>query len=84
MGLEFLNNPVIKNVATKQLRKNLAESGTQMIAVVLSPGGELDFIEYKEPVTVMRNADLDEIKRIMHDYSATIENLKTQLHGNKD
>lgn len=84
MSLEFLNNPIIKNVATKQLKKHLQSSGTTMIAVALSESGELSFTEYSEPVTVMSQADMTQIRQVLTEYSVTIQNLKSQLDGKHD
>lgn len=83
MGLDFLKNPLIKNVATKQLKNHFTETGTTMIAVALS-AGELTFTEYSEPVTVMTDSSLEEIKKVLAEYSVTIENLKSQLNGKHD
>lgn len=60
MSLEAItNNPLVKTVLLKQLKKVVEEHGIKLITIIPDADGELKFDVYNEEMKVLTNKDFN-------------------------
>jgi len=55
--MEIFNNPLVKSIALKQLKKLMKEGNLQSIVIKLDDSGEPDFLLFRQDI-VKENEDL--------------------------
>jgi hypothetical protein len=55
--MEIFNNPLVKSIALKQLKKLMKESNLQSIVIKLDDSGEPDFLLFRQDI-VKENQEL--------------------------
>ena len=60
--MEILNNPIVKNIALKSLKKSFEESGTKAILITRNEKtGEFDFQQYKTDIVILSQSDFNDL-----------------------
>jgi len=63
----IFENPMMKSMAIKMAKKIFAENGCTLIAIAPGEGGELSVTEFREPVSIVATAKLNEMIQKIND-----------------
>lgn len=61
---KLFSNPAIKNLAFGTLKTTFKEHGFKLGTFRLDDAGDIDVQTYTDPVTVVKTAELDELRRV--------------------